>query len=301
MKVPTKVQSLEAPGHRIRSVSARAWFAAMMFAVCFSGFSDGQGPISAVQDALKREHFYFGKSNGLLDEPTRDALRRFQARHGLEATGEVDSGTLQALQAFTAPSRPVVRSVVPASPTAEKDRAFLNELQKAEATGRETPPSLPVAASGPVPPQAETSLEPAPVRDATPVPAANTGESSPTANRLKPVGTKNRDRSGETSRSAAARKKSAAPREPATDAIARSRLEPEPVARGPDSAAHQTRGGRLSRSTTRTITPDGRTYIHEEQAASDARPPAPIIRRAVPVEPRRDKRGFFDRLFDGDD
>src|SRR5882757_4679428 len=40
-------------------------------------------PISAVQETLKREQFFYGEPSGVLDEPTRAALRRFQIRHGL--------------------------------------------------------------------------------------------------------------------------------------------------------------------------------------------------------------------------
>ena len=55
-------------------------------------------PISAVQETLKREQFFYGEPSGVLDEPTHAALRRFQIRYGLPVSGEIDKATLQALQ-----------------------------------------------------------------------------------------------------------------------------------------------------------------------------------------------------------
>src|SRR5262245_6421086 len=65
-----------------------------------------EGPIYAVQDALKREQFFVGERTGVLDPPTRSALQRFQSRHGLPETGEMDTETLKALQTSAEADRP---------------------------------------------------------------------------------------------------------------------------------------------------------------------------------------------------
>jgi hypothetical protein len=54
-------------------------------------------------------------------------------------------------------------------------------------------------------------------------------------------------------------------------------------------------GVRIIRSTTRVTGPDGRTYTK-----TTTYPGTVPVRRAEPVEPRRKKEGFFDRLFKDD-
>lgn len=114
-------------------------------------------PVTAVQEALKREQFFYGESNGVLDEPTRAALRRFQIRYGLPVSGEIDAATTKALQdpsgreATAAPVAPVPASKTqaPANPTNEKDREFLQDLQHSDAARGKTPvtpPSAPMTA-----------------------------------------------------------------------------------------------------------------------------------------------------------
>ena len=60
---------------------------AVVLAISFHGLTAAEGPVSAVQNALKQQQFYFGETTGELDDGTRAALRRFQIRHGLPATG----------------------------------------------------------------------------------------------------------------------------------------------------------------------------------------------------------------------
>ena len=61
------------------------------------------GPVAEVQEALKKERFYFGESNGRLDDATRGGLRRYQIYNGLPVTGEMDAPTLQALHVTAKP------------------------------------------------------------------------------------------------------------------------------------------------------------------------------------------------------
>jgi hypothetical protein len=60
-----------------------------------SGNSDSS--VSQVQEALARKGYYRGAINGSLGPGTRNALRRYQRNHGLDATGRVDRGVMEAL------------------------------------------------------------------------------------------------------------------------------------------------------------------------------------------------------------
>lgn len=102
------------------------------------------GPVAAVQEALKNEQCLFGEISGVLDEPTRAALRRFQIRRSLPATGEIDTATMQVLQnrADAAPKTVLARPAEshepgPTTATVEKDREFLQKVE----TGRDRPAS----------------------------------------------------------------------------------------------------------------------------------------------------------------
>jgi N-acetylmuramoyl-L-alanine amidase len=55
--------------------------------------------VSGVQCRLKNLGFYQGDISGRLDDETRNAIRDFQAAHGLEITGEPDAATRDALVA----------------------------------------------------------------------------------------------------------------------------------------------------------------------------------------------------------
>jgi Putative peptidoglycan binding domain len=53
--------------------------------------------ISEIQTALSKDGSYTGEPTGKLDANTSDALRKFQAAHGLTPTGKLDALTLQKL------------------------------------------------------------------------------------------------------------------------------------------------------------------------------------------------------------
>ena len=53
--------------------------------------------VSQVQAALAREGFYHGAIDGSVGPATRNALRRYQRSHGLDATGRIDRPVLEAL------------------------------------------------------------------------------------------------------------------------------------------------------------------------------------------------------------
>lgn len=60
--------------------------------------SEGDARVSDVQSALAREGYYDGAIDGVLGPATRNALRRYQRDHGLDATGGITSGVIQALR-----------------------------------------------------------------------------------------------------------------------------------------------------------------------------------------------------------
>ena len=53
--------------------------------------------IKGVQQALKTRNYYTGEATGELDQPTRDALARFQLDQKQLATGDADEPTISAL------------------------------------------------------------------------------------------------------------------------------------------------------------------------------------------------------------
>jgi murein L,D-transpeptidase YcbB/YkuD len=58
--------------------------------------------IQSLQLALRARRYYDGEASGTLDQPTRDALARFQLDQGQEATGDADEATVEALGVTTA-------------------------------------------------------------------------------------------------------------------------------------------------------------------------------------------------------
>ena len=58
---------------------------------------DANSTVSEVQAALAREGYYRGAIDGSVGPATRNALRRYQSRHGLEVNGQIDGPVLRAL------------------------------------------------------------------------------------------------------------------------------------------------------------------------------------------------------------
>jgi peptidoglycan hydrolase-like protein with peptidoglycan-binding domain len=183
MKLPFQTERSIADSHRrIPKPPPIALLQAAILAFALHGMAAAEGPIYAVQDALKREHLFVGERTGVLDPPTRSALRRFQARHALPETGEIDTDTLQILQSSTEAGRPVIQSHPTATADSslneaivEKDREFLRNLE-ASGTGHEqntTAPSELATTSEPIPkPTQASGAEQSPQPTANPAPAA---------------------------------------------------------------------------------------------------------------------------------
>jgi hypothetical protein len=53
--------------------------------------------VAAAQEQLARQGFYRGEIDGVLGQETRQAIERYQTRHGLRVTGYLTNDTLQAL------------------------------------------------------------------------------------------------------------------------------------------------------------------------------------------------------------
>jgi hypothetical protein len=60
--------------------------------------------VRAAQTQLRQEGFYFGDPNGLFNTETSAAITRYQIRHGLQITGELDAQTAKALGVRPRPS-----------------------------------------------------------------------------------------------------------------------------------------------------------------------------------------------------
>gem|GEM_PF-4852677 len=230
-----------------------------------------QGPVSSVQEALRREQLFSGETNGMLDETTRSALRNFQIRQGLPITGEIDAGTLQALEdAVKTPSaeRPPIESVsrtgrtAEATPaTAEKDRAFLQTLNQPEPN-----PAITAAPSPPVPaPEPKVTIA-APALS-TPEPIAE----APLKPEPKP------------------RKSPTEKQRPRSAPAAESQSTPPRVVRMPP--------GTVDRDA-EPLDSHGTRVIHPPKLVPSPSPVA--VRRAEPVNPPPRKEGFFHRLFKDD-
>ena len=58
----------------------------------------GDARVSDVQSALAREGYYDGAVDGVLGPATRRALRNYQRDHGLDATGAINHGVIEALR-----------------------------------------------------------------------------------------------------------------------------------------------------------------------------------------------------------
>lgn len=96
--------------------------------------------IAAVQQALKSHVLYLGEVTGEIDNATAAAITRFQARRGLEVTGELNAETLQALgldAAAPVPPATSGRSSTRPEPwraLREQDKEFLEQLNAAQPT-----------------------------------------------------------------------------------------------------------------------------------------------------------------------
>ena len=77
--------------------------------------------IENVQRALKDQGFYYGEVTGENNPDTSAAIRRFQIRHGLQVTGELNDETLRSIQESASASPPPAATVAPSPPPDTSD------------------------------------------------------------------------------------------------------------------------------------------------------------------------------------
>jgi peptidoglycan hydrolase-like protein with peptidoglycan-binding domain len=84
--------------------------------------------ISEIQQALAKDGSFKGTPNGKWDDSTVEAMRKFQAGHGLNPTGKLDAQTLQKLglgsetAGVAAPLPPVATSLLTTKPAQPPQR-----------------------------------------------------------------------------------------------------------------------------------------------------------------------------------
>jgi Putative peptidoglycan binding domain len=111
----------------------------ILLMLCFFVSAHADPQIAAVQRALKSQVLYLGEVTGEIDNATAAAITRFQARRGLEVTGELNEETLRALGLDVAPPSPAATTERPEPWRAlrEQDKEFLKQLDSAEPTQTE--------------------------------------------------------------------------------------------------------------------------------------------------------------------
>jgi peptidoglycan hydrolase-like protein with peptidoglycan-binding domain len=105
--------------------------------------------ISEIQSALARGGYYEGDPNGKWDANTVDAVQKFQASHGIEASGKLDAPTLQKLglgSAIAGVSAP--KPVTPQAPASQTPSAALPSGAASGAGGGSPNGATTPAASG---------------------------------------------------------------------------------------------------------------------------------------------------------
>jgi peptidoglycan hydrolase-like protein with peptidoglycan-binding domain len=84
--------------------------------------------ISEIQQALAKDGSFSGSPNGKWDDSTVEAMRKFQAGHGLNPSGKLDAATLQKLglgsqtAGVAAPVPPVATSLITIKPSQTAQR-----------------------------------------------------------------------------------------------------------------------------------------------------------------------------------
>lgn len=127
--------------------------------VVFGQSETPENPTAVLQQSLKDQQFYSGAITGEYDQATREAVRRFQIRYGLNPNSKLDAATLEAIlssgrqmSAQPADAAPVAQSgaareLAESTPArersrqfAEDDRQFLAELEGRPLPTKEEPP-----------------------------------------------------------------------------------------------------------------------------------------------------------------
>ena len=311
---------------------------AAMLVISSQGLLAVEGPVAALQEALKEQQLFFGEPSGVLDDRTQVALRRFQIRHSLPNTGEIDNATLDVLQKLAQsdvpPPAKAKATPTPARPkwpivsSPPKVSVVKNPAALPFPSGRESVPpavasSMPSIPLTPVIKWPPPAPELPPVRSQpppnervaqsgspSPLPAAATGRAMQTPEVPKNLRAGKR---GDTP----VQRLASAPLPRRKDSATRVDFQPIlkppppvgerrtlPVANriakiAPDRAALAPESARIIRTTTTTHERDGSTTITERKTTITSGAPAPIVRRAEPVQPQPRER-LRQRIFTDD-
>lgn len=123
----------------------------LCFAIWSTAWADSA--IESAQQKLKDEGFYYGEIHGQKDADTTAAIRRYQIRHGLQITGELNNETLRALGLSAKPAAtPATR---PANTPGPTPPGFLEEetpAPKSTPAPRYSPPEPEEREEAPEPP-----------------------------------------------------------------------------------------------------------------------------------------------------
>jgi peptidoglycan hydrolase-like protein with peptidoglycan-binding domain len=89
--------------------------------------------VENIQQALKEQGFYYGEITGQKDTDTSAAIRRYQIRHGLQVTGELNDETLRSIQTNKPASpAPVIASTPAATAPPAPDTSDLRDESASE-------------------------------------------------------------------------------------------------------------------------------------------------------------------------
>ncbi len=131
-------------------MSRRLLRGSLLFVLCllapvFSALADPQ--IQAAQQTLKDEGIYFGEVDGQPGKETESAIRRYQIRHGLDVTGQINTETRTAMGMGSARPSPTPDRA-PDQTATEEDQAFLERENTASPYPAPSPAATPYVTPG---------------------------------------------------------------------------------------------------------------------------------------------------------
>lgn len=129
--------------------SVRCFLSAFVLAATLTA-TRADDKIASAQQTLKEQGFYYGEITGEKDADTTAAIQRYQIRHGLHITGDLNDETFRSLRGNPAPSPPAVAATTP-SPAPDTSDLRENSSRKpiAQAQDRHLQPGMPAAVSPP--------------------------------------------------------------------------------------------------------------------------------------------------------
>jgi peptidoglycan hydrolase-like protein with peptidoglycan-binding domain len=103
--------------------------------------------IEGVQQTLKDQGFYYGEITGQKDADTTAAIRRYQIRHGLQITGEINDETLRSLR--SEPATPAPRPAITPAPSTAPETSELRDNSSDQSPDTTPAPAQPPHVASP--------------------------------------------------------------------------------------------------------------------------------------------------------